>query len=400
MGGTGLQVLKPGVGGTGMDDPGIGGTGIVGVITGFASVCVNGVEVHFDESTPINENEQPVSMRALAVGKVVAIQARPEGQDFVARSITVLNSVVGPVDAIHPKSGALSVLGQTIASRPGVASAPIKVGDWVQASGYRRANGHIEASYVGPIAPQRYAQMTGLVERNMGVDLVVSGTDVNLADSKRATNLLRGDELMVEGVWDGKTLRAQSVIATPTQQKLGAVKAVVVEGFVNAISAKTINLGRSNFALGRDVQVEGGRGRLQDVAVDQLVRMTGRLDEQQQLRVNRIEIRKSSSGGARSASRRSKGGDDDGNESGDDNDSKTEGGSDDAGSGDDSSKSGESGSGKDTSDSGKSSGTSDTSERSESSGKSGSGSSGRTGRSGSSGSSGGSGSSSGSGKGK
>jgi hypothetical protein len=306
----------------------------------------------------------------------VAIQAQAEGQDFVARSITVLNSVVGPVDAIDPKTGALSVLGQTIAARAGVVPAAVRVGQWVQVSGYRRANGHIEASHVSPIAPQRYAQMTGLVERNMGVDLVLSGTEVNLANSPRVARLLRGDELMVEGEWDGKTLRARSALATPTQQKLGAVKDVVVEGFVHAISAQAINLGQRSFTLGRGVQVEGGRGRLQDVAVDQLVRMTGRMDETRQLRVDRIEIRRSASGGSRSL--RAQRGDDDGTESDDNRGSKSgrdgESGGDGSDSGDDSSRSGESGKSPRTSD--------------------------RSGPSGKSGRSGSSGSSSSSGKGK
>ena len=57
LGGTGIIAGDPGTGG------GIGGTGIVGVISGFASICVNDVEVHFDANTPVLDNGKPVSAR-------------------------------------------------------------------------------------------------------------------------------------------------------------------------------------------------------------------------------------------------------------------------------------------------------------------------------------------------
>jgi hypothetical protein len=55
VGGTGKseRPANGGVGGTGLQAGGVGGTGIVGTITGFGSVCVNGLEVEYDHSTPV-----------------------------------------------------------------------------------------------------------------------------------------------------------------------------------------------------------------------------------------------------------------------------------------------------------------------------------------------------------
>ncbi|UUZ77687.1 DUF5666 domain-containing protein [Polaromonas sp. P1(28)-13] len=78
---------RPRLGGTGISEGGIGGTGIVGVITGFASICVNGVEVHFDAGTPVSDNGQPGSARQLAVGQVVAVRAAGAGAEVSARNI-------------------------------------------------------------------------------------------------------------------------------------------------------------------------------------------------------------------------------------------------------------------------------------------------------------------------
>jgi len=70
VGGTGAPTLRPG---------GTGGTGIVGTITGFASICVNGLEVHFGKDVPVSENGAPASSAHLAIGQVVAVEACKQG---------------------------------------------------------------------------------------------------------------------------------------------------------------------------------------------------------------------------------------------------------------------------------------------------------------------------------
>src|SRR5262249_47773517 len=56
----GPVVSERGMGGTGIStrntvttERGLGGTGIVGVITGFSSICINGLEVAYDATTPV-----------------------------------------------------------------------------------------------------------------------------------------------------------------------------------------------------------------------------------------------------------------------------------------------------------------------------------------------------------
>lgn len=54
IGGTGIKPESGGIGGTGIQANGIGGTGIVGVITGFGSICVNNLEVNYFSNTPVD----------------------------------------------------------------------------------------------------------------------------------------------------------------------------------------------------------------------------------------------------------------------------------------------------------------------------------------------------------
>src|SRR6185369_276269 len=111
LGGTGIS--GTGIGGTGISEGGIGGTGIVGVITGFASICVNGVEVHYDADTPVIADGRQGQAGELAVGQVVAVSANGKGAEVAARRIAMIHVLIGPVGMVDADAGRLEVLGQT-----------------------------------------------------------------------------------------------------------------------------------------------------------------------------------------------------------------------------------------------------------------------------------------------
>lgn len=91
VGGTGTPILRPG---------GTGGTGIVGTITGFASICVNGMEVHYGKDVPVSENGAPASSGHLAIGQVVAVEAFATQRGLQAGRISILNVFEGPLTAL------------------------------------------------------------------------------------------------------------------------------------------------------------------------------------------------------------------------------------------------------------------------------------------------------------
>jgi hypothetical protein len=433
IGGTGVQAGGAGSGNGGNGGSGgIGGTGIVGVITGFASICVNGVEVHFDRDTPVLDNGQPISARQLAVGQVVAVRAVGTGAQVSARQIALIHAAVGPVDAINPAAGEFTVLGQTARVQQTSDLAKMTVGGWVRVSGHRLAQGQIVASHIESISPQAQVQLNGLVERvdvSGATDtLLVNGTVVELgrpAPGAVPSALPQArQEVLAVGQWNGRSLVAQRVQVEPTQRGIGSVQRVVLEGFVSELGAQRLSLGRGG-ALSLDVDAAFTGGTRAQLAVNQRVRVSGRVGSDQQVRVDRVEFggghgagsgrdgnpteqkRSSSSSdddksgsnsgsGSRNSGSGSSGGDDGGSSGG----SSGSGSSGSGSSGSGSSGSGSSGSG--SSGSGSSgSGSSGGSSGSGSSGSSGSGSSGSGGSGSGSGSSGGSGSgSSGSGGGK
>jgi hypothetical protein len=165
IGGTGARA-DGGIGGTGITaDGGIGGTGlradtdlsVIGVVTGFGSICVNGVEVHYDASTPVTHDGEPSSARALAIGHVVALRAFGNSAEARARAIDVRSAAVGRVTAIERASNSLNVLGQTVRVEswttvgPGLAGptlADVGLGEPLRVSGLRRADGTIIATRI------------------------------------------------------------------------------------------------------------------------------------------------------------------------------------------------------------------------------------------------------------
>ena len=134
--------------GTGqMAERGIGGTGIVGTITGFGSVCVDGVEVGIDPAAPVLMDGTPQTAASLSIGQVAAIAAETTPEGLQARSLSVRHEVTGPVQSVG--AGRLVVAGQRVRSNQ---PSP-QLGSWVTISGLRDPEGIIHASRIDPAGP-------------------------------------------------------------------------------------------------------------------------------------------------------------------------------------------------------------------------------------------------------
>lgn len=334
IGGTGVLAGRPGLGGTGIDPGGIGGTGIVGVITGFASICVNGIEVHFDDTTPVSIAGEPAPARQLAVGQSVVVQARGQGDEVAAARIAVLPLAVGPISALDAVAGQLQLLGQTVAVGDRRQLVGLQPGDWVRVSGLRRAQGQIAATRVEAVAVQPLAQLTGVVEQDTDRLTRLSGVSVRIGAALRPAGMAPGRELTVAGHWDGQTLQAQRVVSDPTRQGIVGASRVVLEGYVHAADARRIDLGLGPLMLAPDAQLPAG-----GVGIDQLVRVSGRIGPDQRITLDRVQLREPGGDGARdpvpprSRERQSgrRGGDPSTERSGSDDSGRSSGGSDDSG---------------------------------------------------------------------
>ena len=280
---------RPGIGGTGAPEGGIGGTGIVGLITGFASICVNGVELHYDPSTPVSADGLPTSLSELAVGQVVAVQAMGVGDELSARRIVVMHAVVGPVGRVDGATGQLEVMGQSVRVADQATLAGLRPGNWVQVSGYRLLSGEVAASRVERIAPQAQAQVTGQMGAISDDGFGLYGARVKVDKNRLSDDAVPGTEVSVRGRWDGTTLHAQDLTVAPSRQIVGRVERVVLEGYVHAVFGDEVSLGNRVVTLAPGVRITGVSGDL--LAVNQRVQVSGRVGEDQRVTVDRVNVR-------------------------------------------------------------------------------------------------------------
>lgn len=285
IGGTGSKT-NGGIGGTGDLAKGIGGTGIVGTITGFASVCVNGLEVHYDVATPVTANGMASAADRLAVGQVVAIEAGPSARGLEARRISVLHAVAGPVTEVRAGEGVIRVMGQKVrlgsdTRIAGQAIASLRAGDTVQVSGLRNRQGEIEASRVQAVAELAEHSVIGPLQRGGRDDLAVDDTLIHGVGS----GLRDGTEALVRGRWTGERMDGTAIQGDPARSAIGAADRVVIEGLVRSESGE-LRVGEFPLSLSSDTRYAGGN----DLRTDQRVRISGRLDRDGRVRVDRVEV--------------------------------------------------------------------------------------------------------------
>jgi hypothetical protein len=237
----GPLLVDRGIGGTGapadaalqVAERGIGGTGIVGVVTGFGSVFVNGMEVGYDASAPVDIDGSASSAAALRVGQLVAIQAEGPASAPYARTISVRSAVAGRIEALELGSGMLTIGGQTVSVPEGTWGANrFGLGDWVKVSGLRRADGTIVASRLDA-APVGVLVARGKVVRDGDVarvgNLVLSGS--------MAAAVKDGQFVVVSGNYvAGKgrvgTIASDTLLPNPGDYFGAAASHLIVQAFV------------------------------------------------------------------------------------------------------------------------------------------------------------------------
>lgn len=240
VGGTGAPIVQEGLGGTGAPQEGIGGTGIVGVITGFGSVCVNGAEVHYDESTAVTLDGEPVSAARLGVGQVARVVARTQARGLVARSIAIEHAVVGPLGRLDASRGRLHVLGQAVrfapeavrdgAGRPAAAES-LRGARVVQVSGLRTPQGELLATRIEPAAAGTRASASGTITRIAEGRAAIGAMEIDIGALAEPARLVAGQQVVLIGRAVSGRLRAESAREAQTLER-SRVERIVAQGVV------------------------------------------------------------------------------------------------------------------------------------------------------------------------
>ena len=159
LGGTGLLTnadggAGSGLGGTGLlanadAGGGLGGTGIVGEITGFGSVFVNGIEIEYDRETAFTIDGKTAAPQQLEIGDVVEVLTTDANKHTQAQVINLRHEVIGKVESVEPETFSFTVLGQSVVQAIHKVVLP-EVGATVAVSGFRIDERTILATRVTP----------------------------------------------------------------------------------------------------------------------------------------------------------------------------------------------------------------------------------------------------------
>lgn len=236
IGGTGIDA-SGGIGGTGVTAGGIGGTGIVGTVTGFGSIVVNGLHVEYDAMTPVTVDGDGAGTSVLSVGQIVEIDAVETGAHLTARSITVRHAVSGPIEAIAPDGTWVLVMGQTVEPDRSLDGAVKRLlpGQSVRVSGHRRDDGVIVASRIDRNTDVMAAmRLSGPVSASAVGRFAIGGTDL-LPESPEAKAVLTkavGRDARMQGRYDGRAFRVQTADILPEVPFQGTKDRLILEGYV------------------------------------------------------------------------------------------------------------------------------------------------------------------------
>lgn len=232
VGGTGINDGK-GVGGTGISDgKGMGGTGIRlggdmairGRITGFGSICVNGLRIAYTPSLKVVGGTTAADLK---IGQIVSATASLTGGQLVARNISLERIVAGRIDRIDSARGTMTVAGERIlVSRMDPATKGLKPGGSVAISGFRDARGAVVATYIErqpanneKISPSRPADgkafsVQGYVhDRARNGDIKIDGMRIAISRETRVSggDIRNNDRVIVFGRPENGALKADFV---------------------------------------------------------------------------------------------------------------------------------------------------------------------------------------------
>lgn len=233
-GGTGK--MPGGSGGTGKMPGGSGGTGIIGTITAFGSVCVNGLEVDFDSSTTLSHNGVRTHLRDLALGQIIAIAANGPESRLAARHILILDALQGPVTRLDPHQKMLYVMDQPVlineATRPNgpITLGALKLNSLVRVSGFRDASGLIHASRLEPVSYLKEHSAVGTLQRTTSNSWSLSGLALEVTNHRLPVSA--GEKTLVQGRWDGRQLVVREIEIDSLPSLLEGDSRIIAEGLV------------------------------------------------------------------------------------------------------------------------------------------------------------------------
>ena len=229
------------------EEYGLGGTGIVGSVTGFGSIFVNGLELEITDQTVISLNGQRLSEYQFQIGETVEILAADSSSHSDALRVNIRQELIGPIAGYDKERQILQVLGQQVRLEDdGKEWLP---GQFVAVSGYVDQNGLIQAR---------------LIQRQQNNRVLLRGEvdEIEQRLEQNGISIIGGDQLgafkgtvLVEGTLKQRELDIQRIQMQPLLpfKQVGSWR---IEGFASHYSARWSELKKLPSSATQPLQFE------------------------------------------------------------------------------------------------------------------------------------------------
>jgi hypothetical protein len=230
-------LLLSGCGGSGTTDENVnlnsvGAKSISGIITGFGSIFVNGVEFETGTASFDIDDDSNSSQSALRVGMRVKLKGtvNDDGVTGTAESVVYQSELKGPVDVLVPifdttdptllVAVTLTIFGQQVMVTSdttfdddfGLTMDSLQVGDVLEISGFSSTDGivatHIEKQKAGSFEVSDHVEIKGEISDLAAGSFVIRGLQIQYDDSTvfddglTAVSLAEGLYVEVKGIYD------------------------------------------------------------------------------------------------------------------------------------------------------------------------------------------------------
>ncbi len=248
LGGTGKQddylnnqMGERGLGGTGKQletiaqklfdsERGLGGTGIIGTITKFGSIWVNGIEIELNEDTEITQDHTPANETSLRIGQQVEVVVQKDGEKVFAQNVAIEHQLIAPVEEVNHQQHQIKTLGQEIIladNAPGVWPT-VAPGDTIRVSGYRNENDQIVATDIAVDTHQNQWLLQGTVTERGNQPYIGE-----LSLQNKGIDVSVGDNVILRGELSDGSLRISDYQVKPELPFNGRVEHIYVEGTIS-----------------------------------------------------------------------------------------------------------------------------------------------------------------------
>jgi len=211
---------------------GIGGTGIVGVVTDFSSLIVNGLKVETDNSTEFTDAFGRINARSLGLGDALTVEAETRFNRLYAKRVHVTHPLIGRVQAVAGSGARMMVNGVMIKVEP-QARGRAGPGDRVRICGLWMSD-VVVASQV-ELTNDPVDVMAGEITAKDG-QLTIC--DVPISRGLFGLGLEVGQFATILGQYDGTNFNPSLIRPNRFVGAAGALTRLSVEGYLDQVNTK------------------------------------------------------------------------------------------------------------------------------------------------------------------